>query len=904
MKIKSYLYKIFKKNYNKTLIFDYTSKEKITYSSLIVSTNLLSNLINKNHLKKNSKVAVILDNSYVTVQVYFTLFLNNLVCVPINPDLISRNIKSIIADNNIKLIVTNKKYKNLLKNIKEKKDKKILLVEEFEDYVKNNFDKSNLPKPLLLKKFNKKLELINFSLPQLKIYTSGTTGNPKAVTHNYKNLFISSLAFKNFYNLNSESRFWNFLPMSYLGGYFNLLFLPIYVGGSVLISHPFNSKLLFNSVEIIKNYNLNILWFTPDIANSFKEFIRSKQDINFIKKSKIKFFIGMDYVSKNLKEEFFKKFNKYLFENYGLSETLFLSCDKSKTINESSGRILKGVKLSIKKSNKHDEFGEIVVKKNAVIKKNFYTGDLGKIKNNLLYFRSRKKDILIKGGINISPLEVENIFKKFSVISRTCLLEITNKLGQKKLILVFKINTYYKFKDYLEKIKKYSRLMIDNVKRPDYFVEINNFPITPSGKIKRSVLQKWIENKNITNDYTLKKNKNIRKINRNIKQIKPPFLSKDTFGISQASSVKLNNEVYELKNKGDKIITLSLGEAFFKIPDFSLKKLPLDKINHYSHSRGLISLRKKISNYYNKNFDYKFDPDSEILITAGSKVAIYLALKTILNKGDEVIILEPCWVSFSEQIKLCGAKPVFVPHNISVFNVKKFINKKTKAIIINSPNNPTGKIYSFEELDFLYNLSVIHNIFCISDEAYSDFMPTDQRFLSLGNFEKEKKNLIITNSLSKNFSLSGWRIGYVVASKNLINQMLKINQHLVTCAPTILQYYLAENFDRIYETTNSQIRRLLDKRNTVARYLNKYKLIFLKGESTFYFFISIEPSKLSSEIFQNLLLKKYKVAVVAGKGYGKSCDKFIRISFGTESIKKIILGLKKIRLLINETSKQ
>lgn len=897
MKLKKKIVKIFKTNYNKKLIFDLQENKEFTYSSVLLNIKAISKFLQKYNLKKRDKVAVILDNNYLTAHIYLTLYLDNFICLPINPQTSKKNVSSIIKENKIKLIVTSERYEKILHNNFEKNIVNFLSIEKIFLLINNN--KSKINKIDALKYFEKKLSKINFNSTQLKIYTSGTTGASKPVNHSYKNLYVGAKSFINFYKIKNMSTFWNYLPMSYLGGYFNLLFLPLYSGGRVVVSKPFNSILLLSCIKIIKKYKINFLWFTPDIANSFIEFIRNKRDINFIKNSKITFLIGMDYVSQQLKEKFNNKFKKYLFENYGLSETLFLSCDKSKKITNNSGTILRGTKIIIKKENRSDEYGEIIVKKSPIIKNGtFNTGDLGKLKNGKIYFQSRKKNILIKGGINISPLEIESLFNNFSIISKCCLLETKNSLGQKKLILIFKKSLDYKKNDYLKKIRKYALLVIEPNKRPDFFYEINNFPLTSSGKVKRNILNEWIKKLKINNDAIFKnKQGKIKKIQLEQKS----HLSREVVKVNEASSVKLNNKVYDLKNKGENIITLSLGEAFFKLPKFSLRNLPHNKLNHYSHSRGLISLRRKISDYYYKNFDYRFDPETEILITAGSKAAVFLSLKSILNPGDEVIILEPFWVSFSEQIKLCGAVPISVPHFVSIYDVKRYLSKKTKAIIINSPNNPSGKIYSFEELDYLYELSVANNIFCISDEAYSDFMPKDKKFLTLGNFEEKKKNLIITNSLSKNFSLSGWRIGYVIANKNLIFQMLKLNQHLITCAPTILQYYLVENFSKLEKITKNQIELILKKREKIKNYLIKKKIDFLKGDSTFYFFLSIKPSKLSSEKFQEKILKKFKVAIVSGSGYGNSCRKFIRLSFGTESLKRIFAGIDKIKKLINET---
>ena len=372
--------------------------------------------------------------------------------------------------------------------------------------------------------------------------------------------------------------------------------------------------------------------------------------------------------------------------------------------------------------------------------------------------------------------------------------------------------------------------------------------------------------------------------------------------IVEASSIRYNNSVYELLKKKKDIIILSLGEAFFKLPILSFKKLPMPEINHYSHSRGIIELRKKLSNYFLKKYGAKFNPDKEIIITAGSKAAIQMIFFSILNPKDEVIIFEPYWVSYSEQIKLCNAKPVRIPYNKSIFDIEKYITRKTKCIVINNPHNPTGKIYSNREINFLLKCASKKNIYILSDEVYSDFVPNNKRFNSIGRFNK-KKNTIVVNSISKNYGISGWRLGYCITNEKLTNQILKLNQHIITCSPTILQYYVEKYFNDILRITKPQIKKVLDVRKKTCLYLKHKQINFLEGEATWYIFLSIEKSYLKSEEFCNKLLKKYFVSCVPGLGYGKSCDKFIRIAVGTEPWKRIQAGIDRIEKLINSTLK-
>ncbi len=370
----------------------------------------------------------------------------------------------------------------------------------------------------------------------------------------------------------------------------------------------------------------------------------------------------------------------------------------------------------------------------------------------------------------------------------------------------------------------------------------------------------------------------------------------------EAMSISYNNKIYEIKEQDIDIIVLSLGEAFFEIPLFSFNDLPFPEIYHYSHSRGIMPLREKIAKYFQNQYNFTFDPNREIIITAGSKVAIHMSFMAILNPGDEVLVYEPYWVSYTEQVKLCYGVPVPIPYYKSVYDTEQYITNKTKCIVISNPNNPMGKIYTKDELEYLVALAKKYDFYILSDEAYSDFIPNNARFHSMGSIDINKTHTIVCNSMSKNYGMSGWRIGYVISHSELIYEILKINQHLITCPATILEHYLTKHFYEILEITKPQIQKVVEHRKRVADYMDQLGIVHLPGEAAWYFFASISPSKLGSEEFCKILLQEYHVGCVPGIGYGASCDTFIRICVGTESIERTMEGLQRIKSLIQKTS--
>jgi aspartate aminotransferase/aminotransferase len=346
---------------------------------------------------------------------------------------------------------------------------------------------------------------------------------------------------------------------------------------------------------------------------------------------------------------------------------------------------------------------------------------------------------------------------------------------------------------------------------------------------------------------------------------------------------------------------MSLGEAFFDIPLFPMDDLPYPEVNHYSHSRGLPELRALLAGYFREEHGVTFDPETEIIITAGSKAAIHMTFMSILNPDDEVLFSEPAWVSYPEQVRLCYGKPVGLPYDVPVSDFEKHITPRTRAIVITNPHNPRGYIYSEAELRHLVGLAEKHDLWLLSDEAYSEFL-NDGSFVSVGRLDPSKRHVVIFNSMSKNYGISGWRVGYVVGNAQLMCNVLKVNQHLITCPATILEHYLVKHFHDIAAITRPQIHELVEKRCRLQAYMDEIGLAYLEGGGTFYFFVALGESRLGSEEFCTRLLMEQLISVVPGVGYGRSCDRFVRVSVGSASVEENMRGLRAIRELIAQTS--
>jgi aspartate/methionine/tyrosine aminotransferase len=388
----------------------------------------------------------------------------------------------------------------------------------------------------------------------------------------------------------------------------------------------------------------------------------------------------------------------------------------------------------------------------------------------------------------------------------------------------------------------------------------------------------------------------------NIKQMKTDEkshlqLSDKVKSIPEALSVYINNLVYALKRRGDDIKVLSLGEAFFDIPMFPFEAIDFQRGYHYSESRGIPELRAIIADYYKQHYQARINPMSEVLISAGSKPLIYMAFQAILNRGDEVLIHEPAWLSYPEEIKLADGVPKFIPYDCPVEQFVGYMTEKTKMVVINNPNNPAGRIYAEEDLKTLYNICRPRGIYILIDEAYSDFI-FDGNFVSMAKIVPDKDGIIVVNSLSKNLGISGWRVGYVISSPDVIYAILKLNQHLITCPASILLLYLSKYFEDIVKITLPQAREVVDKRNRIVSFMEEIGLKSLEGSATFYIFVNIEGYQHSSLDLAMYLLFKYHIAVVPGTAYGESTKEFIRIGVGAESMNHLLEAIRTIKKVI------
>jgi aminotransferase len=348
-------------------------------------------------------------------------------------------------------------------------------------------------------------------------------------------------------------------------------------------------------------------------------------------------------------------------------------------------------------------------------------------------------------------------------------------------------------------------------------------------------------------------------------------------------------------------ISLGVGEPDFVTPwrvsDAGIYAIK-DGFTHYTPNKGLIKLRELISIQINKDLGVEYDPEAEIIITMGVSQGLDLALRTIINPGDEIIIIEPCYVSYAANVKLINGIPVLVQtqssnkFKIDIEDIKKSITPKTKGIILNYPSNPTGSTINRETLKYIAQIAIENNLIVISDEIYSALVYEHNHF-SITSIPGMKERTIYLNGFSKSLAMTGWRLGYVACQKGICDLMLKIHQYTALCAPSIAQHAAIEAMKNAAGDINQMKSEYARRRNFIFNRFTEIGYPCHRPEGAFYVFPDISQSGMKSREFALNLLKSEKVAVVPGIVFGSSGENHIRCSFAT-SIENITEAMNRI----------
>lgn len=362
---------------------------------------------------------------------------------------------------------------------------------------------------------------------------------------------------------------------------------------------------------------------------------------------------------------------------------------------------------------------------------------------------------------------------------------------------------------------------------------------------------------------------------------------------------------FDVANTMENVISLGVGEPDFDTPwhireegIYSLEK----GRTYYTSNAGLLPLREAISTYLSERFELPYGPD-EILVTVGGSEAIDIGFRAMLDPGDEVIIPEPCFVSYLPCVKMAGGVPVRVSleekdeFKLTGEKLEEAITEKTKMVVLPFPNNPTGAVMSADELRVIAELVKKHDLFVMSDEIYSE-LSYQGKHVSIASLPGMAERTVVINGFSKSFAMTGWRLGYAAAPREIISQMTKIHQYVIMSAPTTSQYAAIEALRNGIGDVERMRESYDQRRRFLVKELNDMGLPCFEPYGAFYVFPNISKFGMTSEEFATKLLRKQRVAVVPGDAFGQCGEGFLRISYAY-SIDNLKRALEKIQKFID-----
>ena len=367
---------------------------------------------------------------------------------------------------------------------------------------------------------------------------------------------------------------------------------------------------------------------------------------------------------------------------------------------------------------------------------------------------------------------------------------------------------------------------------------------------------------------------------------------------------------FDLVASMEGVISLGVGEPDYATP-WHIREAAIYSVEKgytmYTSNLGMPELRRELSRYLKANYNLDYDPETELLITVGVSEGLDLATRAILDPGDEVIMADPCYVSYNSCVILAGGTPIMVPTNqksnfeLSAADIEVRVTDKTKAILIGYPANPTGAVMSREKLAQIAEVARRHRLMVISDEIYASLVYGVEH-TCFATLPQMKENTILLGGFSKAYAMTGWRIGYVAASKEVIAAMFKIHQYTIMCAPTMGQIAAIEALKSGDDSVAEMVEDYNRRRLVMVKGLNKIGLPCFEPKGAFYAFPSIKGTGLTSEEFAEKLLFEEKVAVVPGSAFGKGGEGYVRCCYAT-SLADIEEALSRMKRFVKKHKK-
>lgn len=371
-------------------------------------------------------------------------------------------------------------------------------------------------------------------------------------------------------------------------------------------------------------------------------------------------------------------------------------------------------------------------------------------------------------------------------------------------------------------------------------------------------------------------------------------------------------EMYNLAIGMEDVVSFTVGEPDFLTPEPIVEAAvaALRRGEHkYTPNAGILPLRKAISEHIAQTHGLSYEPDGNVIVTAGGMEALMLTMLTILNPGDEWIIGDPCWTNYSRQVLICSAvpKPVTVyAENGFLFTpeaLEAAITPRTKGFLINSPANPTGAIAEQEALEKLAEIAIRHDLYVISDEVYNSLVYNGQKAPSIAAIPGMQERTIIINSFSKTYAMTGWRVGYALGPSEIIRNMVKLQENVAACVNSAAQYGALEALTGSQEPVRKMVDTYEKRRELLIREFSGIPgLTCIAPEGTFYALLDISETGMEAKAFAMDLLQKAKTIVVPGHAFGEHGCRYVRLSFAT-SDENIREGAARIRAYMQKRMK-
>lgn len=366
------------------------------------------------------------------------------------------------------------------------------------------------------------------------------------------------------------------------------------------------------------------------------------------------------------------------------------------------------------------------------------------------------------------------------------------------------------------------------------------------------------------------------------------------------------NKALEMESEGRKIVHMEIGRPDFDSPEIAKNavKVALDKGDvHYTPVPGTIELRKAVADKYRRDHGISYKAESEVMISAGAAESLMTIMLTLMDPGDEIIVPSPFFSAYLEQAIIAGVNLVEVPlkmennFSLKASDIEKAVTEKTKIILITTPHNPTGAIITRSDLEEIGDIAKKHDLIVVSDETYDQFL-FEGKHCSIASLEGMRERTIIVNSASKVFSMTGWRIGYLMAPSHVIPYLSKVHQNLSTCATSFAQAGATKAYNEGDDFVANMLDEFKNRRDYIYKRLSKIDgLEVVEPKGAFYIFPNISKLKMDETEFCNYILDEAGVAIVPGGSFGKYGQGFVRICYAC-SMKDIEYAMDKLELAI------